>query len=136
MEYYSLKILNNIAKNKNQPYSNEFESYSSFYNSKDKSVSITVKEHMHLLTYCLTNFDWKCNLCNIKYDKKKGRYYCSKCNFNIWEKCHYNREYVTKKSFPENTIPSNLNVKDNFLKTDYHEEHPLVYCRCQKSYLF
>ena len=133
VEYYSLKILNNIAKNKNQSYSNEFESYSSFYNSKDKSASISVKEHMHLLAYCLTNFDWKCNLCNINYDKKKGRYYCSKCDFNICEKCHYDREYVTKKSFPENTVPSNLNVKDNFLVTDYHEEHPLVYCRCSKN---
>ena len=133
MEYYSLKILNNIAKNKNQPYLNEFESYSSFYNSKDKSATISVKEHMHLLAYCLTNFDWNCNLCNINYDKKKGRYYCSKCDFNICEKCHYEREYITKKSFPENTIPSNLNVKDNFLMTDYHEEHPLVYCRCSKN---
>ena len=132
-EYYSLKILNNIAKNNNQPYSDEFDSYTSFYNSKDKSASISVKEHIHLLAYCLTNFNWKCNLCNIIYDKKNGRYYCSKCNFNICEKCHYNREYVIKKSFPENTIPSNLNVKDNFLKTDYHEEHSLVYCRCSKN---
>ena len=129
-EFYALKILNNLENN-----SNEFQSYLSFYNSKDKSYSISVKEHEDLLAYCLTNFDWKCNLCLFNYNKSNGRYYCTRCNFNICENCHYRRKYNMKKSFPKDTIPSNLSVTDNYLNTDLHE-HPLIYCRISKNLTF
>ena len=132
-EYYALKILDTIEKNKNKLNPEKFESYNTFYNKKDKSTSISVNEHNHLLVYCLTNFNWKCNVCNIEYDKFNGRYYCSKCDFNLCENCHYIRKYKMKKSFPKNTCPSNLNIKINFLNTPYHEEHSLVYCRCSKN---
>ena len=135
-EYLSLKILNEIEnQKKNNLNSNDFESYVSFYNKKDKFYSVSVKEHGHLLAYCLTNFHWKCNLCYKNYDKSKGRYYCSKCDFNICENCHYKNKYLTKKSFPKNTCPSNSSIKVNFIKTDYHE-HNLVYCRCSKNLAF
>ena len=134
-EFYALKILNKSVNNNNQSNSNELKSYSSFYNSKDKDYSVSVKEHKHLLVYCLTNFDWKCNLCLINYEKSNGRYYCSKCDFNICENCHYNRNYIMKKSFPKDTFPSNLSVKDNYLNTDLHE-HPLIYCRISKNLAF
>ena len=134
-EFYALKILNKSVNNNNQSNSNELKSYSSFYNSKDKDHSVSVKEHNHLLVYCLTNFDWKCNLCLINYEKSNGRYYCSKCDFNICENCHYNRNYIMKKSFPKDTFPSNLSVKDNYLNTDLHE-HPLIYCRISKNLAF
>ena len=134
-EFYALKILNKSVNNNNQSNSNELKSYSSFYNSKDKDYSVSVKEHDHLLVYCLTDFDWKCNLCLINYEKSNGRYYCSKCDFNICENCHYNRNYIMKKSFPKDTFPSNLSVKDNYLNTDLHE-HPLIYCRISKNLAF
>ena len=135
-EYLSLKILNDIEnQKKNNLNPNDFESYVSFYNKKDNSSSVLVKEHVHLLVYCLTNFDWKCNLCYKNYDKSKGRYYCSKCDFNICENCHYKNKYLTKKSFPKNTCPSNSSIKVNFLNTDYHE-HSLVYCRRKKNLTF
>jgi hypothetical protein len=135
-EYLSLKILNDIEnQKKNNLNPKDFESYVSFYNKKDKSNSVSVKEHGHLLAYCLINFNWKCNLCYTNYDKSKGRYYCSKCDFNICENCHYKNKYLTKKSFPKNTCPSNSSIKVNFLKTDYHE-HNLVYCRCSKNLAF
>ena len=89
---------------------------------------------MHQIVYCLTNFDWKCNVCENHYEKNNGRYYCSKCNFNLCENCHYQRKYITKKSFPKDTLPSNSSITTNFFQTDYHE-HSLVYCRCSKSCL-
>jgi hypothetical protein len=134
-EFFALKILNSYENNRNQLNSNELKNYSSFYNSKDKSHSISVKEHPHLLVYCLTNFDWICNLCKIKYEKNNGKYYCSKCDFNICENCHYHRNYVIKKSFPKNTYPSNPSVNTNYLETDLHE-HKLVYCRTSKNLTF
>ena len=134
-EFFALKILNSYENNRNQLNSNELKNYSSFYNSKDKSHSISVKEHPHLLVYCLTNFDWICNLCKIKYEKNNGKYYCSKCDFDICENCHYHRNYVIKKSFPKNTYPSNSSVNTNYLETDLHE-HKLVYCRTSKNLAF
>ena len=131
-EYLSLKILNDIENQKKHIDSNDFENYVDFYNKKDKSSLVLIKEHKHLLAYCLTNFNWKCNICYTNYDKSRGRYYCSKCNFNICQRCHYNAEYFPKKSFPKNTVPSNSSIKENFLNTDYHE-HTLVYCRCSKN---
>ena len=131
-EFYALKILNNYENNESKLNSDELKNYSSFYNSKDKSYSVSVNEHTHLLVYCLTNFDWKCNLCLINYEKSNGRYYCSKCDFNICENCHYKKNYVIKKSFPKNTCPSNMSVESNYLNTDLHE-HPLIYCRSSKK---
>ena len=131
-EFYALKILNNYENNESKLNSDELKNYSSFYNSKDKSYSVSVNEHTHLLVYCLTNLDWKCNLCLINYEKSNGRYYCSKCDFNICENCHYKKNYVIKKSFPKNTCPSNTSVESNYLNTDLHE-HPLIYCRSSKK---
>jgi hypothetical protein len=131
-EYFCLKILNDIENQKNYLSPSLFQSYASFYNSKDKSYGISTNVHHHLLVYCLSNFNWKCTICNLNYDKKYGRYYCSRCNFNLCENCNHNKKYTMKKSFPENIDPSNNNIKENFIKTDYHDDM-LVYCRSSKN---
>ena len=86
------------------------------------------------MVYCITRFNWKCNLCKKKYDSSNPRYYCSVCNFNLCNECHAKRKYTIKKAFPDNVQPSNPSVKEDFLDTDYHE-HRLVYCRSSRSVL-
>ena len=111
------------------------QSFSDFMKEIDNGIGIIVNEHKHILVYCLTIKDWKCNVCNENYTKNKGRYYCSVCDYNLCEKCHEKNKYFMKKSFPEETTPSNSQIKEPFLTTDYHE-HKLVFCRSSKKFDF
>jgi hypothetical protein len=91
-----------------------------------------VKEHNHYLVYLITDFNWKCNLCNTSNNKNTPRYYCSLCNFNMCKECYAVKEYPKMKEFPPGIItPSNNNVNQKFLDTDYHK-HKLVYCRSSR----
>ena len=51
------------------------------------------------------------------------------------EKCHEKKKYFMKKSFPQGTKPSNTQIKEQFLNTDYHQ-HRLVFCRASKKFDF
>ena len=99
---------------------------------KERSQAIFATEHKDKLVYCLTNFDWKCNVCNKNFTKKSARYFCSLCDFNMCDECHLKGKYTKKKVFPEGIKPSNPSVKEKFKDTDYHE-HRLVYCRSSRS---
>lgn len=121
--------------NNNNNDDSETQSFSDFMKEIDNGLGIIVNEHKHILVYCLTIDDWKCNICNEQSTKNKGRYYCSVCNYNMCEKCHENNKYFMKKSFPEGTKPSNSQITQSFLTTDYHE-HKLVYCRSSRKFEF
>ena len=99
---------------------------------KISSFGIIIKEHIHNLVYCLNTFNWKCNLCKIKYDKLKPKYFCSLCNYSMCENCHNMRNYPKKKEFPDNIDNSNITINKKYLKTVYHK-HILYYSRTSRD---
>ena len=121
----------NNTNNEEEP----LQTFSEFMKEVDNDIGIIAKEHKHILVYCLTINDWKCNICNENNTKDKGKYYCSVCDYNMCEKCHEKNKYFIKKSFPQGTKPSNSNITEPFLNTDYHE-HKLVFCRASKKFEF
>lgn len=105
--------------------------YINFICLMEKNPGIIIKEHNHKLLYCLTNFNWKCNICNKDYNKNNAKYYCSICDFNMCDKCNSKGNYTKKKSFPEYVIyPKNL-VSLQFFITNCHE-HRLIYGRSSR----
>ncbi len=94
---------------------------------------VGVKEHSDRLTYCLTDFDWKCNVCNNIFKKNIPKYYCSVCDYNMCEECLKKGGYNIKKELPK-SIPTNLIKTEKFIQTDYHE-HRLAYCRTSRRLL-
>ena len=96
---------------------------------------INVKEHGHLLVYCLTNINWTCNMCKKIYSRENMKYYCSFCDYSMCENCHYKRKYYMKKSFPKGIKPSNSSVNIHFFQSDIHV-HRLVFCRPSKYFIF
>ena len=99
---------------------------------KISSFGIIIKEHIHNLVYCINTFNWKCNLCKIKYDKLKPKYFCSLCNYSMCENCHNMRNYPKKKEFPDNIDNSNITINKKYLKTVYHK-HILYYSRTSRD---
>ena len=99
---------------------------------KLSSSGIIIKEHIHNLVYCINTFNWKCNLCKIKYDKLKPKYFCSLCNYSMCENCHNMRNYPKKKEFPDNIDNSNITINKKYLKTVYHK-HILYYSRTSRD---
>lgn len=99
---------------------------------KISSFGIIIKEHIHNLVYCLNTFNWKCNLCKIKYDKLKPKYFCSLCNYSMCENCYNMRNYPKKKEFPDNIDNSNITINKKYLKTVYHK-HILYYSRTSRD---
>ena len=45
-------------------------SFRRFIAAKERFCGVEVNEHNHRLVYCLTNFNWICNICKIKYKKE------------------------------------------------------------------
>lgn len=142
-EYEAKKLIQRVLNHKNKGNNDEgisiqsddgetINNFFEFVKNKEQKGAITVKEHIHKVVYCLTDFDWKCNICKKNYKKNKARYLCSICNYNMCEECHSKGEYVKKKVFPDGITPSNTSVNKNFFLTDYHE-HQLVYCRSSRS---
>lgn len=54
-----------------------------FIMKKDKEFALEVKEHEHKLIYCLTRFNWKCNVCKNDYDSNQPTFFCSLCDYNM-----------------------------------------------------
>ena len=94
-------------------------------------TSINVNEHQHQLVYIISILNWRCSLCEKNYNKEDAKYYCSLCDFNMCDKCHFIRKYEIKKAFPENVKPSDPLVKNPILKYNNHN-HILVYCRTSR----
>ena len=110
---------------------NEFIAFALY---KDREWGIKVREHEHKLVYCLTNFNWKCNLCNNNYNKEEGKYYCSFCDYNMCDRCRANGYYEKKIEFPKDMPPPGVNYNQKFLKSSQHE-HNLVFCRTSRIVL-
>ena len=145
---YTVEILNKkmenlkIKKNKNEDSGEEGDdeddntpTFWQYLREKDRGQAIIVKEHKHKLVFCMTRLNWSCNICKQNYKKEDSKYFCSLCDFSMCQDCHEKGKYFMKKSFPQNTKPSNANVKKHFFKTDYHE-HRLVYCRSSRSFMY
>ena len=126
-EFDAMNFIKNIFKKNND----SMDDFLEFVRNKELQ-QLQVKEHKHKLVYLLSNYEWKCNKCKKKYEKKDAKYYCSICNFNLCEECHSKQNYNKKKVFPEGVKPSNKSVNIKFLDTDYHE-HRLIYCRSSRS---
>ena len=142
-EYEAKKLIQRALNNKNKGANNEgisiqsedgetINNFFEFVKNKEQRGAITVKEHIHKLVYCLTDFNWKCHICKKNYEKNKARYLCSICNYNMCDECHSKGNYVKKKVFPDGVTPSNTSVNKKFFQTDYHD-HQLVYCRSSRS---
>ena len=129
--YLNKELNNNL--NLNQKH-NKIPDFIEFIESIDsEKPGIIVKEHGHLLVYCLTNLNYICNICKKIYSKDNMKYYCSLCDYNMCENCHFERKYFMKKSFPFGVKPSNTTVNIHFLQTDYHK-HRLVFCRTSRRF--
>jgi hypothetical protein len=142
-EYEAKKLIQRALNHKNKGTNDErisiqsddgetINNFLEFVKNKEQRGAITVKEHNHKLVYCLTDFNWNCNICKKNYKKNKARYLCSICNYNMCEECHSKGQYIKKKVFPDGITPSNTSVNKKFFQTDYHE-HQLVYCRSSRS---
>jgi hypothetical protein len=112
----------------------DIDEFHEFLKEKLEELGIKPDEHEHKLIYCLTNFDWKCSICNKNHKKNEGRYFCSECEYNMCDECLESKDYYKMKPFPDNITPSNKNVKDNKKKSKHHE-HQLVYCRTKRTCL-
>ena len=100
---------------------------------KMMEIGITVSEHPHKLVYCLTNFNWQCNICKINYTKKEPTHFCSLCDYNMCDKCRKEKKYDHFSSFPEIIIPPDQSI-NKFIKSPLHD-HILAYCRFNSTYL-
>jgi hypothetical protein len=132
-DYYS--VMNTIVDKTNIPPLNlkiNKEELIDFIISKEKEVGIKVKEHQHMLVYCLTQFSWICNKCKKMYDKYIGTYFCSVCDFNLCDSCRAEGNYSKKKEFPENIQDSKIKLNSKFLPSKNHE-HRLIYCRTSRK---
>ena len=128
-------VMNTIVDKTNIPPFNlkiNKEDLINFIISKGKEVGIKVKEHPHILVYCLTQFNWFCKKCNKIYSKYKGTYFCSFCDFNLCDSCRAEGNYSKKKEFPENIQDSEIKLNYKFLPPKNHE-HRLVYCRTSRK---
>ena len=103
-----------------------------FIMQREGKGSIEVKEHPHKLVYCISILNWTCSICNKNYDKKEAKYYCSLCNYYMCDICHSKGNYTKKKLFPGGIKPSNTDIKNPILKSNYHE-HNLIYCCNSRS---
>jgi hypothetical protein len=129
----------NTSKNKKDipPMDNQIniDEFIAFVLYKDRECGIKVREHEHKLVYCLTLFDWKCNKCNKNYDKNKGKYYCSFCDYSMCDNCRAAGSYEKKREFPKNIPPPGVNYNIKFLKSSSHHEDNLVFCRTSRIVL-
>ena len=139
LEEYKANILckyynNTKSKNKKKDIKLKFnkDEFVAFVTFKNKELNIKVREHEHKLVYSLTNFNWKCNKCKKDYSQKEAKYYCSLCDYCMCDKCRKKGNYNKKKSFPENVPPCDINYKEKFLKTKFHQ-HNLVLSRTSRK---
>ena len=115
------------------------------------NIGIKINAHNHKLVYMVTQRNWTCKLCQKSYNKFCPTYYCSKCNYDVCEKCMKKRDkFVKLASFDLSTLFTSFSIenpKNNIINDDCHN-HPLIYCnthglnnkekwicnKCSKSY--
>ena len=99
----------------------------------DEKCGINILEHPHKLVCCLTNYFWKCNICNKDYDYQEEKFCCSLCDFNMCHACRKLRNYERRKAIKKDITPENENYRFKYLETNLHE-HKLIYCITSRFY--
>ena len=99
----------------------------------DEKCGINILEHPHKLVCCLTNYFWKCNICNKDYDYQEEKFCCSLCDFNMCHACRKLRNYERRKAIKKDITPENENYRFKYLETYLHE-HKLIYCITSRFY--
>jgi hypothetical protein len=141
-EYEANQQIEYFAIIQSLPTGEEIPSFDSLFKKEDlvgflldkvMTVGITVSEHQHKLVYCLTNYDWKCDICKINYNKKEPTYFCSLCDYNMCDKCRKEKNYEHSSSFPEVIIPPDESI-EKFIESPLHD-HRLAYCRFNLTYV-
>jgi hypothetical protein len=134
IEYYA--IIQTLPDGEDIPPFNSLfnkEEFMGFVLQKLKDVGISVKEHPHRLVFCLTNYDWKCDICKTNYGKKEPTHFCSLCDYNMCDKCRKEKKYEHSSSFPEIIIPSDEKI--NKFTNSFLHHHRLVHCRYNFTYI-
>jgi hypothetical protein len=134
IEYFA--ILQSLPEGEEIPPFNSLinkEEFMNFVIQKTKAVGISVKEHPHRLVDCLTNYDWKCDICQINYSKKEPTHLCTLCDYNMCSKCRKEKNYEHSSSFPEIIIPSDEKI-NKFIDSPLHH-HRLAYCRYNFAFI-
>jgi hypothetical protein len=141
-EYEANQQIEYFAIIQSLPEGEEIPAFSSIFKKEDfleylldkmMTIGITVNEHPHKLVYCLTNYDWKCDICKNNYRKKEPTHFCSLCDYNMCDKCRKQKNYESVSSFPETIIPPDENM-DKFIESPLHD-HRLAYCRFNLEYI-
>ena len=73
----------------------------------------------------ITNKCWICNLCQKNFDESDSTFYCTKCDYNVCEKCL--RKISDEPKYP---LDEEGNRKNDTIETINFEghKHPLIYC--------
>ena len=134
-EYYSNIFSMEDDEKSTKPFNLKFDlsEFTEFVLYKETIPGIHARDHEDILVYSLTDFDWKCNVCQNNYKKNEPRYYCSICDYNMCDKCVEYGQYDKKRSFPKPIPPCNFNFKNKSLKTSH--SHDLVFCRTSRCIL-
>ena len=109
------------------------EDFKDIINEKLMTIGISVYEHPHKLVFCLTNYDWKCDVCKKNYRKTEPSHFCSLCDYNMCDKCRKEKNYDHSSTFPEIIIPPNENM-NKFVESPLHH-HRLAYARYTKTFI-
>ena len=96
--------------------------------SEDLYISndgIKIDNHNHRLILMITNKCWICNLCHKNFDESDPTFYCTKCDYNVCEKCL--RKISDEPKYP---LDEEGNRKNDTIETINFEghKHPLMYC--------
>ena len=104
------------------------------YRARKSNPGINILEHEHQLVCCLTNYNWKCNLCNKTYTCNEEKFCCTVCDYYLCQKCRKLKDYERRKTIKKDITPDNGIYREKYLKTNYHKEHKLIYCITSRNY--
>jgi len=103
------------------------------YISDDEFVishGIKVDMHEHPLVYMKTNRIWTCHLCFEKNDFLEASYCCTKCDYDVCERCMKILSDEEKYPFFGDGERKDYNIKK--INEDCHD-HPLMYCLTSRT---
>jgi hypothetical protein len=94
------------------------------------SHGIKVDKHEHPLVFMKTNRLWTCSQCSKSNDIFEPSFCCTKCDYDICEKCMKNLSDEEKYPFFGDGERKDYNIKK--INEDCHE-HPLMYCLTSRT---
>lgn len=97
------------------------------YKANKSPPGIKILEHEHPLVCCLTNYSWKCNLCQKSKKNDEEKFCCSICDFYMCHDCRKRKDYDRRKAIKRDITPGNEKYREKYLETNLHE-HKLIFC--------